>query len=1002
MLEEAAQPLTDLEIARVASRGALSYVTRTGLSLVLQTFGSLLIARYLDPRHYGLFALGLTLTGALRYVGDFGVTFRFTVARRLSDEDFRRGLALGLTTALAGAILLTGLWQVLPSVASASSSVRLLGPAFGLYLVVTAPIGPLTALLERRLAFRAVGTIGVVSALVGSACLISLLLVGLGVWALILGQIAGSAVGLALAIRAVGGFPRPTLRGPVIALVRASIPYQAPLMAQAIVGTAFPLIVVSILGTRDFGFVTWSTILATPFLSLVFALQPVIAPSLARMLRDDGSRYGDASMTVLLTLAVLSATGAGAVIGLVPATVRFVFAARWLPAKEAVQLCLLGIIPTSLVVGCASIISSRNQPGKAVRASIVGAATAVAVTVPAALLAGVPGAAAAVYVVAPVIELSVLAWLGGIRLGAVVLRAARLLLPLGVASLELGRHINSPVALIEGAAVMGAAAILLLSICERKLIRSLWRRVRPEVGASAWPSAALATKSIRRLVGLFALELGLSGVAVAVVTRAHIGTTTALIAPVVALVALWLFFNPRPELSLALFLVYLGALDGFIKLETGSSTITVGRDLFLWLIALGMLARKAIRREPLVLPRGTAVILLFVAIVLIQALNPSSAGIRADVGGFRQHLEFVPLFFMAPNVLRNASRLRAFFALLLFVAFLNGVVGLIQFNLSPAQLASWGPGFAKLINGTGGFTGAGRVFVSSIGQAHPRPPALGSDEGFGGLLGALAIPGALMLLSQTRKLSVRLLVTIGLLGAVAGVITSQARLAIVVAVVAALGYVLLTASTPGRRRQVWALGAAMIVVYAFVAIFAGANSSSGIFSRYSDISVTAFSQNRGGSLALVPNYIVSYPFGDGIGRSGPATGFGGSASGLNVENEFNLLITEVGVPGLLVLLLLWLRTLDDGLRLAFVRRDDFGACIAALVAGLAGATIAWVVATTTVSTPISPYFWLASGVVGAAYGGARNSSGSWASGRPGVSQAVAPSLRRPVRAKTPP
>ena len=288
-----------------------------------------------------------------------------------------------------------------------------------------------------------------------------------------------------------------------------------------------------------------------------------------------------------------------------------------------------------------------------------------------------------------------------------------------------------------------------------------------------------------------------------------------------------------------------------------------------------MLARKVMRREPLVLPRGTAVVLLFVAIVLMQTLNPSSAGIRADIGGFRQHLEFVPLFFMAPNVLGNARRLRAFFALLLFVAFLNGVVGLIQFNLSPAQLASWGPGFAKLINGTGGFTGAARVFVSSTGQAHPRPPALGSDEGFGGLIGALAIPGALMLLSQTRGLRPRLFVMIGLLGAVAGVITSQARLAIVVAVVAAVGYGLLTASTPGRRRQVWALGAAMIVVYASVAIFTSANSSSGIFSRYSGISVTAFSQNRGGSLALVPNYLVSYPFGDGIGRSGPATGFRG-------------------------------------------------------------------------------------------------------------------------------
>ena len=135
------------------------------------------------------------------------------------------------------------------------------------------------------------------------------------------------------------------------------------------------------------------------------------------------------------------------------------------------------------------------------------------------------------------------------------------------------------------------------------------------------------------------MEVVLSGAAVALVTEAHVGTTTALIVALVALVALWLFFNPRPELSLALLLIYLGALDlGFIKLKTGSSTITIGRDLFLWLIALGMLARKVMHREPLVLPRGTAFVLLFVAIVLMQTLNPASAGIRADIGGFRQHI----------------------------------------------------------------------------------------------------------------------------------------------------------------------------------------------------------------------------------------------------------------------------------------------------------------------------------------------------------------------------
>jgi O-antigen/teichoic acid export membrane protein len=488
MLEEV-EPLTDTEIARVASRGAVSYLSRASLTLVLQTVSSLLIAHHIDPRDYGLFGLALTLTGAIRYVGDFGVTFRFAVSATLDREDYRRGLALGLATATLGALLVSVLWQELPAVQSGPSGARFLGPALGLVLVITAPIGPLAALLERRLAFGKVGAVGVLATLVSSAVLIPLLLVGLGIWALVLAQVVGSATGLAFALlfawRAVDRLPTPTLRGPIVPLIRASVPFQAPLMAQAVVGVAFPLIVASVLGARGLGFVMWSTILATPFLTLIFALQPVIAPSLARMLRDDGSRYDDAARTVLLTLVVLSVVGCGAVVGLVPAIIRFIFGARWLPAKDAVELALLGIVPSSLVVGCASIIGSRNQPGKALRASLAAGAAAVALTVPAAVLGGVPGAACVAYVVAPLIELAVLAKLAAVPLGVVGIHGARILLPLAALSFVVGRHVTSPGTLAAGSALMGCAGIAFLAVCERELIRVLWRRIRPNAAVDS-------------------------------------------------------------------------------------------------------------------------------------------------------------------------------------------------------------------------------------------------------------------------------------------------------------------------------------------------------------------------------------------------------------------------------------------------------------------------------------------------------------------------------------
>ena len=61
----------------------------------------------------------------------------------------------------------------------------------------------------------------------------------------------------------------------------------------------------------------------------------------------------------------------------------------------------------------------------------------------------------------------------------------------------------------------------------------------------------------------------------------------------------------------------------------------------------------------------------------------------------------VPLFFVGYAFLKTRARLRAFFLILLVIATANGIVGMVQLNLTPAQLASWGPGYAFRINGNG-------------------------------------------------------------------------------------------------------------------------------------------------------------------------------------------------------------------------------------------------------------------------------------------------------------
>jgi O-antigen/teichoic acid export membrane protein len=304
-----------------------------------------------------------------------------------------------------------------------------------------------------------------------------LLFAGLGIWALVIGYVAAAIVNTGYLLVAARGLPLPGWRRPILRFIQRSLPYQAPLLAQATVGLVSATLVAALLGAKGVGFFTWATVLATPIVTVVFTLEAVVAPSLARMLRDDGSQYSQATSVVLLTFAALSATAVGAFIGLVPPIVRFVFGARWLPAVGATQLALAGVVPASLVAGCASVVNSQDQPGKRLRASLAAGATAVILTVPITLAAGVAGAAAVAYVVCPLVEVVVLAPSARAGLGYLGIRIARLGLPLAAGSFALARAATSPALLVASVAAMAVAATTLLVLAERDLVRSLWRRI---------------------------------------------------------------------------------------------------------------------------------------------------------------------------------------------------------------------------------------------------------------------------------------------------------------------------------------------------------------------------------------------------------------------------------------------------------------------------------------------------------------------------------------------
>jgi hypothetical protein len=209
-----------------------------------------------------------------------------------------------------------------------------------------------------------------------------------------------------------------------------------------------------------------------------------------------------------------------------------------------------------------------------------------------------------------------------------------------------------------------------------------------------WYEQSLKIRLIAALVGATAL-LG-------AITFAYASPNPSLVGPfavvVVGGISIWMMTSARTHVTLAVLMLYLGLADGVIKLMSNSSGATLGRDLLLYAIVLGIVVKRMLRKQPFSRPPLTGWVIAFTAVVAVQVFNPGDVSMAHSVASMRPHLEFVPLFFLGYSVMNTRRRLRGFLLLVLVIGAANGVVGVVQFGMSPAQLASSSTAAAKPVS----------------------------------------------------------------------------------------------------------------------------------------------------------------------------------------------------------------------------------------------------------------------------------------------------------------
>jgi hypothetical protein len=422
------------------------------------------------------------------------------------------------------------------------------------------------------------------------------------------------------------------------------------------------------------------------------------------------------------------------------------------------------------------------------------------------------------------------------------------------------------------------------------------------------------------------------------------------------------------NVGLVVLALYVLTLDGFIRLATGQQNLIVVRDVILWGTATLALLTVLLSRRPIRVPPLTGLVALFCVLVLVQVVNPAAYSAKVSLVALRQHLEWVPLFFLGFYALSSVKRLRVFAIVLLVAAAANGVVGFVQFSLTPDALAAWGPGYETLARGDQSLDPAdraARTFYDASGRDHVRPPGLGPDAGFGGLVAMLALPAAMALLLSQMTARRRLALACVLPLILVAIVTSQTRSALLASIVAVIAFLIVGFSSQRILPALTVITASAVCLAGAVSFVGGGDG--GAFRDLDTIAprqiATTFGAERGTSLALLPGYASRFPLGAGLGTLGSASQLRAPDNReLSGETNFNYLLLELGIPGLLLaiaLLVLVLGKLAGAARAAADR--DAGLLLAALTAGLAGLATMWF-ASSVSATPFAGFFWVAAGV----------------------------------------
>jgi PST family polysaccharide transporter len=326
---------------------------------VIQLVGIVVLARLIVPAEFGRFAIALIAQEAAALIIGAGLTAALVQRKAFGREHLQAGMALGLIAGLAlAALTLLAASLIVGPIFGARTAlfVRLMAP---LCLISALGIAP-NATLQRRMAFRRLSEIEVLSTLVRLGVAVGLALAGLSGEALVFGALAG--VSTAAVIAWISAPPPP----PRIqrSAARELLSFGLPVSLASISWIGFSNVDYAVIGARlgavQTGLYFRAYTVAVEYQSKVATVMSQVGfPVLSRAPNAAELSQLYRQMVRLLTivlfpLLVLLAISA-------PVLIPFVFGPHWAPAVVPVQILALGGASTLVINAVGTVLMATGR-----------------------------------------------------------------------------------------------------------------------------------------------------------------------------------------------------------------------------------------------------------------------------------------------------------------------------------------------------------------------------------------------------------------------------------------------------------------------------------------------------------------------------------------------------------------------------------------------------------------------------------------------------------------